>query len=235
MYHGEYSMNLSGFFSRAMPCLDGLTTFFPHNTTRTIAELITNIMPSQPLNPLGNMMITLDRRLAAGLTCPEDKAAIEKALGTLTRTHSVLGNRVKEWEKNGQRVQELLQTLNAELQKLRDAEGILSHDLDHHRASMSSLSGHITTLSQEDVAAPPLPGSMELEIRQLERGTLIKELTVAGKIFVQMLERQRRLESMGSKLGTQIAETNKAARDISRKQMAEKMTESRLGEDLTQR
>ena len=181
------------------------------------------------------MITTLDKRLAAGITCPEDKATIEKALGTLTRMHSVLGNRVKAFEANRQRVQELLQTLNSELQKLRDEEGILSHDLNHHRAFMSFLSRRITTLSEEDSTALPLPGSTEIEIRQLVCGTLIIELAVAGKTFVWMLTHQRRLESMGSKLGTQITEAKKAARDISRKQMAEKVTESRLGEDLTRK
>ena len=69
-------------------------------------------------NPLGSMIITLEKRLAAGLTCPEDNSAIEKAMGILTRTHSVLGNRVKAFEAKCQRVRELLQRLNSELQKL---------------------------------------------------------------------------------------------------------------------
>lgn len=70
------------------------------------------------------MITTLDKRLAAGLTCPEDKSAIEKAMGVLTRMHSVFGNRVKAFEAKCQRVQELLQRLNSELQKLRDVEGV---------------------------------------------------------------------------------------------------------------
>ena len=212
-----------------------------HNNTINMAEAVANTMTTQipsshaASDPFGNMIATLDKRLVAGLTSPEDKTAIEKALGTLTRTHSVLGNRVKEWEANGQRVQALLQRLNSELQKLRDVEGVLLHDIQRHRAFISSLARRITTQSQEDVAAPLLPGSIKMEARQMERFTMINQLAVAGENYARMNLNQGKLKSVGSKLSVQIAEAKKTAKDISEKQRAERATEILMGKDLERR
>ena len=212
-----------------------------HGTTLTIAEVVTNTMTPQTHNShaaydrAASMVAGLDKHLSSGPTCPEDKRAIEKAMAILTRTHSALGNRIKAWEANGQRVQAVLQTLNSELQKVRDAEGVLSHDIKHHRAFISLLARRITTHGQDDVAAPLPPGSIEAEIRQMERFKLINDLAVAGENLARMNMNRRRLKRVGSKLSMQIAEGRKAAKDILERAKAERATEILLGEDLIRR
>ena len=118
---------------------------------------------------------------------------------------------------------------------MRDAEGVLSHDIKHHRAFISMLARRITTHSQDDVAAPLLPGSIEAEIRQMERFKLINDLAVAGEVFARMNMNRGRLKRLGGKLSMQIAQGKRAGRTILEKAKAERATEILLGEDLIRR
>ena len=181
------------------------------------------------------MVAGLDKHLTSGPTCPEDKRTIEKAMAVLTKTHSGLRNRIEAWEANAQRIQRVLQILDSELRKVRDAEGVLSHDIKHHRAFISLLARRITTHGQDDVAAPLLSGSIEAEIRQMERFKLINDLAVAGEDFARMNMSRGRLKRVGSKLSMQIAQGTKAARNILERAKAERATEVLLGEDLIRR
>ena len=118
---------------------------------------------------------------------------------------------------------------------MRDTEGVLSHEIKHHRTFISLLARRITTHGQDDVAAPLLPGSIEAEIRQMERFTLINDIAVAGENFARMNMNRNRLKRVGSKLSVQIAEGRKAARNIVERGKAERATEILLGKDLIRR
>ena len=204
-------------------------------------QAVTNTMP--PENPNSRaaynraacIVSQLDKHLSSGPTCPEDKRAIETAMAILTRTHSALGNRIKAWEMNGQRVHEVLQVFKAELQKVHDTEGVLSKNMKNHRAFISLLARRITTHGQDDAAAPLLPGSTEVEIRQMERFTLINNLAVAGENFARMELNRRRLKRVGSKLSVQITEGRKAAIEVLERAKAGRETEILLGKDLIKR
>ena len=181
------------------------------------------------------MMAALDNHLAFGPTCPEDKRDIEKAMATLTKTHSALWCQAKALEKDGQRVQAALQTLTSELQELRDAEGAVTHAIKHHRAFISLLAHRIAAHGEDDIAAPPLPGSIEAEIRQMVRFKLIKQLAFAGEDFARMNMKWRILKREGSNLSVQITEGRKAERDFLENAKALRATESLLGKDLIRR
>lgn len=206
-----------------------------------MAQAVTNTMTTQPpssrpaYDRAACLVSGLDKHLSSGPTCPEDKRAIEKAIAILTRTHCALGNRIKAWEANGQRVYAVLQALRSELQKVHDTEGILSQNIKHHRAFISLLARRITTHGQDDVAAPLLLGTIEVEIRQMERFTLIYDLAVAGENFARMEMNRRRLKRVGSKLSVQITEGRKAAIDMLERAKAGRETEILLGKDLIQR
>lgn len=182
-----------------------------------------------------SMIAELDKHLSSGPTSPKDKRDMEKAMAILTKTHGGLRNRIEAWEASGQRIQRVLQQLNSELQKVRDAEGVLSHAIKHHRAFISLLARRITTHGQDDIAAPLLSGSIEAELRQMERFKLINDLAVAGEDFARMNMNRRRWKRVESKLSMQITEGKKAAKDVLERAKAERATETLLGEDLIRR
>ena len=181
------------------------------------------------------MVSTLDNHLSFGPTCPEDKRAIEKAMATLTETHSALWYRAKAFEECAQRLQAAVQALTSELQDLRDAERTVTHAIKHHRAFISSITHRIAAQGEDDVAAPPLPGSIEAEIRQMVRFKLINQLAFAGEDFARMNMKWRRLKREGSNLSVQVTEGRKAERDILERAKAMRATVSLLGEDLIRR
>ena len=119
------------------------------------------------------MVSALDKHLALGPTCPEDKRAIEEAMATLTDTYSTLWCRAKAVEEDAQRAQAALQTLTSKRQDMRDAEGVVTQAIRQHRAFISSLTRRIAVQGEEDVAALPLTGSIEAETRQMARFQLI--------------------------------------------------------------
>ncbi len=181
------------------------------------------------------MVSALDNHLFYGPRCPEDKRAIEKGIASLTDAHNALRNRVKALEEDGQRAQAVVKALTSELQDLRDAEGPATHAIQHHRALISLLTRRIAAHGEDDVAAPPLPGSVEAEIRQMERFKLINELAFAGEDFARMNLGWRRLKRGVSILNVQITEGKKAERDVLERAKASRATESLLGKDLIQR
>ena len=181
------------------------------------------------------MFYALDERLALGPTCPEDKRAIEETMATLTDTYSTLWRRAKAVEEEAQRAQAALETLNSELQEKRDTGQAVVQDFRPHRAFISSLTRRIAVHGQEDVAAPPLPGSIEAETRQIERFKLINELAVAGEEYARMNIKWRKMHLEGANLIAQITEERKAMKVILEKAKAFRATESLLGKDLIRR
>ncbi len=181
------------------------------------------------------MVSTLDNHLSFGPTCPEDKRAIEKAMATLTETYSAVWYRAKAFEECAQRLQAAVQAHTSELQDLRDAETTVTHAIKHHRAFISSITHRIAAQGEDDVAAPPLAGSIEAEIRQMARFNLINQLAFAGEDFVRMNMKWRRLKREWSNLSVQVTEARKAERNILEETKALRATVSLLGEDLIRR
>ena len=181
------------------------------------------------------MVSALDEHLALGPTCPEDKRAIEETMATLTDTYSALWCRAKAVEEDAQRAQATLETLTSELQEKRDTGQAVTQAFRHHRAFISSLTRRIAVQGQEDVAAPPLPGSIEAETRQMERFKLINELAVAGEEYARMNIKWRKMHLEGANLIAQITEETKATKVIFEKAKAFRATESLLGKDLIRR
>ena len=182
-----------------------------------------------------SMVSTLDNHLTFGPTCTEDKRAIEKAMATLTETHGAIRYRAKAWEEDGQRAHGAVQALTSECQDLQNAEGAVTHAIKHHRAFISLLTRRIAAQGEDDVAAPPLPGSIEAEIRQMVRFNLINQLAFAGEDFARMNMKWRRLKREWSNLSVQITEGRKAERDILERANALRATERLLGKDLIKR
>ena len=181
------------------------------------------------------MVSRLDEHLALGPTCPEDKRAIEETMATLTDTYSTLWCRAKALEKDAQRAEAALETLTSELEEKRDTGKAVVQDFRPHRAFISSLTRRIAVQGQEDVAAPPLPGSIEAETRQMERFKLINELAVAGEEYARMNIKWRKMHLEGANLIAQITEERKAMKGLLEKAKAFRATESLLGKDLIRR
>ena len=212
-----------------------------HKPTPTFTQLATSSMTSETHISLASyeqaasMVAVLDHHLSFGPTCPEDKRDIEKAMATLTDTHSALWNRARALEESGQHLQAAVQALTSELQELRDAEGAVTHAIKHHRAFISLLTHRIAAHGEDDVATPPLPGSIEAETRQMVRFKLIHQLSFAGADFAGMNMKWRRLKRKWSNLNVQITEARKAERDVLERAKALRATESLLGKDLIKR
>ena len=181
------------------------------------------------------MVSALDRHLAFGPTCPEDKRDIEKAMATLIETYSGLWCQAKALEEHAQRAQAAVQALISEFQEFHDAERAIIIAISHHRAFISSLTRRIAVQGEEDVAAPPLPGSIEAESRQMARFRLIIQLAVAGEDFVRMNIKLWRSRWEASELSVQITDERKAAKDLLEEAKAFRATESLLGNDLIRR